>query len=118
MMNLTAYCVWLDDSREAVSGGLDTQKTAMQSLKGNQATSFQSQKLLLTKELGDNPSFSCMSKPKFREVKTFIQGHTASKWYLLDLNLDLAHPKAPRLKLLVWSFSFHLILPSVSQNLL
>lgn len=44
-----------------------------------------------------------MNNPKFREVKTLIKGHTASKCWLLDLNLDLAHPKDPRPKLPVQS---------------
>lgn len=62
---------------------------------------LQSQKLLLTTKLGDILSFSCMSKPKFRKAQTLIQSDTANKLWLLDLNQDLTHPKAPRLKLLV-----------------
>ena len=86
---------------------VQTQKTAVRSLKGEGKPHLQSQKLLLTVKLGDIHSFSHKSKPNFREVETHVPSHTASKWWLLDLGLDLDHLKASRLRLLVWSFYLH-----------
>lgn len=105
MVNLIAYL-----SGQNTAGKLQLEAQAQKKKKtckkseGKGRLRLQSQKLPLTVKLGDSLCFSLVSKPKFREVKTHVKGHTANKCWLLDLNLDLAHPKASRLKILVWSF--------------
>lgn len=86
MGSLVAYCVY---SREAIDRGSNTKIRAVRSLKGKAET---------IPHCKIRCSFLFTN---FREVKTRVRSHTASKWWLLDLNLDLAHHKASRLKLLV-----------------